>query len=135
MCRAPEREGMMSNHPLDPQLAYEVLAEALQTCQAQGMALTDQGLTALREAIACAMEVWQQCEPLRATREKEFRYHVVKLKMLLAGAAVEVATTKTGRSTPCKRDGSENGNTLSPTRRFTAPLLSHLLRCPHTSVM
>jgi len=30
--------------------------------------------------------VWQRCESVRATREKEFRYQVVRLKLLLAGA-------------------------------------------------
>ena len=40
----------------------------------------------LQEAVSRATEVWQHCEPLRATREKEFRYHVVKLKLLVASA-------------------------------------------------
>ena len=76
----------MIEHPLDPQREYDALAEALQSFHAQEAQPTVQAITALQEAVVCATEAWQQCEPLRATREKEFRYHVVKLKLLLAGA-------------------------------------------------
>ena len=77
----------MSEHPLNPQLAYEALAAAVQRFQLQEAEPTAQRITALQEAVMRATEVWQRCEPLRAAREKEFRYHVVKLKLLLAGAA------------------------------------------------
>jgi hypothetical protein len=83
----------MTAHPLDPQVEYEALAEALQAFQAQEAEPTSQTIPALQEAVARATDVWQQCEPLRAPREKEFRYHVVKLKMLLAGAYQTRAAT------------------------------------------
>jgi hypothetical protein len=73
----------MSEPPLDPQRAYEALAEALRLFYAQPP--TDQALTAVREAVTQATEVWQRCEWQRATSTKEFRAHVVRLKLLLAG--------------------------------------------------
>ena len=42
--------------------------------------LAEQGL-----AVTQATEVWQKCEWHRATSTKEFRAHVVRLKLLLAG--------------------------------------------------
>jgi len=77
----------MSEHPFNPQLADEALAEAVPSFQLQEAELTAQRITALQEAVMRATEVWPCCEPLRAAREKEVRYHVVKLKFLLASAA------------------------------------------------
>jgi hypothetical protein len=76
----------MTEPPLDPQREYEALAEALQIFQAQESRPTPQTLIALQQAVACATKAWQQCEPLRPTREKEFRYQVIRLKLLLAAA-------------------------------------------------
>ena len=76
----------MAEHALDPQMEYEVLADALQLFQAQEAHPTAQSITLLQEAVTRAIDAWQRCESVRATREKEFRYHVVKLKMLLTGA-------------------------------------------------
>ena len=73
----------MPEPPLDPQRAYEALAEALRLFYAQPP--TDQALTAVRDAVIHATEVWQRCELHRATSTKEFRAHVVRLKLLLAG--------------------------------------------------
>src|SRR5689334_21293481 len=81
-----EREERMTEHSLDPQRAYEALAEAFHRFQQQEAEPTSQRITALQDAVVRATEAWQRCEPLRATREREFRYHVVKLKLLLAGA-------------------------------------------------
>jgi hypothetical protein len=77
----------MTEHPLTPQLAYEALAEAGLSFQLQEAEPTAQRITALQEAVMRVTEVWQRCEPVRAAREEEFRYHVVKLKLLLASAA------------------------------------------------
>ena len=77
----------MIDHPLNPQIEYEMLADALQRFQAQGAPQTAQTITALQEAVARAAHAWWRCEPLRATREKEFRYHVIRLKLLVAGVA------------------------------------------------
>ena len=76
----------MTEPSLDPQMEYEALAEALQLFHAQEAQPTTQSLTTLQEAVARATHVWQRCESVRATREKEFRYQVVRLKLLLAGA-------------------------------------------------
>ena len=73
----------MTDPPLDPQRAYEALAEAL--CLFYAHPPTAQALTAVREAVTQATEVWQRCEVQRATSTKEFRAHVVRLKLLLAG--------------------------------------------------
>ena len=75
----------MSDPPLDPQRAYEALAEALRLFYAQPP--IDPALTAVREAVTHATEVWQRCEVQRATSTKEFRAHVVRLKLLLAGVS------------------------------------------------
>lgn len=77
----------MTDDSRDPRQAYDALAGAMQTFQTQAPRPTGQDVAALREAVARATEVWQHCEPMRAARGKEFRYHVVKLKLLLAGAA------------------------------------------------
>jgi len=76
----------MTEPPLDPQREYEALAEALQIFQAQESQPTPHAIIALHQAVARAATAWQQCEPLRPTREKEFRYHVIRLKLLVAGA-------------------------------------------------
>ena len=73
----------MSEPPLDPQRAYEALAEALRLFYAHPP--TDQALTAVRDAVTHATEVWQRCEVQRATSTREFRAHVVRLELLLAG--------------------------------------------------
>jgi hypothetical protein len=73
----------MPEPPLDPQRAYEALAEALRLFYAQPP--TDQALTAVWDAVTHATEVWQRCEVHRATSTKEFRAHVLRLKLLLAG--------------------------------------------------
>ena len=73
----------MTEPPLDPQRACEALAEALRLFYAHPP--TDQARTAVREAVTQATEVWQRCEVQRATSTKEFRAHVVRLKLLLAG--------------------------------------------------
>jgi hypothetical protein len=73
----------MTDPPLDPQRASEALAAALRLFYAHPP--TDQALTAVREAVTQATEVWQWCEVQRATSTKEFRAHVVRLKLLLAG--------------------------------------------------
>ena len=73
----------MTEPPLDPQRAYEALAVALRLFYAHPP--TDQARTAVREAVTQATEVWQRCEVQRATSTKEFRAHVVRLKLLLAG--------------------------------------------------
>ena len=73
----------MSEPPLDPQRAYEALAAALRLFYVHP--LTAQARTAVREAVTQATEVWQRCEWQRATSTKEFRAHVVRLKLLLAG--------------------------------------------------
>jgi hypothetical protein len=73
----------MTEPPLDPQRASEALAEALRLFYAHPP--TDQARTAVREAVTQATEVWQRCEVQRATSTKEFRAHVVRLKLLLAG--------------------------------------------------
>ena len=70
----------------DPQAEYEVLADALQLFHEHPEHVPAAAITALQEAVARATKAWQRCEPVRATREKEFRYHVVRLKLLLAGA-------------------------------------------------
>ena len=75
----------MSEPPLDPQRACEALAEAL--CLFYAHPPTDQALTAVREAVTQATAVWQRCEGQRASSTKEFRAHVVRLKLLLAGVS------------------------------------------------
>ena len=73
----------MTDPLLDPQAEYEAVTAALQRVHdAQDPA----ALTTLHEAIVHATAIWHRCEPLRTKREKEFRYQVVKLKLLLAGA-------------------------------------------------
>ena len=74
---------VMTEPTLDPQRTYKALAEALQLFYAQPP--TEQALTAVRDAVTRATEVWQKCELQRATSTKEFRSHVVRLKLLLAG--------------------------------------------------
>ena len=76
----------MTELQLDPQNAYETLAEALHIFREQQEQPPVHAITDLRNAVARAAEVWRGCEPLRATRDKEFRSHLVKLKLLLAGA-------------------------------------------------
>jgi hypothetical protein len=56
---------MMTEPPLDPQIEYEALAEALQIFQAQESQPTPQAIIALHQAVARAAQAWQQCEPLR----------------------------------------------------------------------
>ena len=73
----------MTEPQLDPQHAYEALAEALHLFYAQPP--TDQALIAVRDAVTRATEIWQQCESHRATSTKAFRVHVVRLRLLLAG--------------------------------------------------
>ena len=73
----------MTEPSLDPQRAYEALAEALQLFYAHPP--TEQALTAVWDAVTRATEVWQKCEVQRAISTKEFRAHVVRLKLLLAG--------------------------------------------------
>jgi len=73
----------MTEPPLDPQRAYEALAEALRLFYAHPP--TEQALTAVREAVTHATEVWLRCEVQRTTSTKEFRVHVVRLKLLLTG--------------------------------------------------
>ena len=75
----------MTEPPLDPQRASEALAAALRLFYAHPP--TDQARTAVREAVTQATEVWQRCERQRATSTKEFRAHVVRLKLLLAGVS------------------------------------------------
>jgi hypothetical protein len=75
----------MTDPPLDPQRAYEALAEAL--CLFYAHPPTDPALTAVREVVTQATAVWQRCERQRATSTKEFRAHVVRLKLLLAGVS------------------------------------------------
>ena len=75
----------MTEPPLDPQRASEALAEALRLFYAR--LPTAQARTAVREAVTQATEVWQRCESQRATSTKEFRAHVVRLKLLLAGVS------------------------------------------------
>ena len=75
----------MTEPPLDPQRAYEALAVALRLFYAHPP--TDQARTAVREAVTQATEVWQRCEWQRAISTKEFRAHVVRLKLLLAGVS------------------------------------------------
>jgi hypothetical protein len=77
----------MTEHPLTPQLADEGLDAAVQSLQSQEAGPTAQRITALQEVVMRATKVWQRGEPLRAAREKEFRSHVVKPKLLLASAA------------------------------------------------
>jgi len=73
----------MTEPPLDPQRAYEALAEALRLFYAHPP--TAQALTAVRDVVTQATEVWQRCERQRAISTKKFRTHVVRLKLLLAG--------------------------------------------------
>ena len=70
----------------DPRNEYETLAEALRVFHADQHSPTPHAITALQDVVARVTDAWQQCEVHRATREKEFRYHVVRLKLLLAGA-------------------------------------------------
>jgi hypothetical protein len=74
---------VMTEPPLDPQCAYEALAQALRLFYAQPP--TDQTLTTVRDAVTHAAEVQRKCELQRATSTKEFRAHVVRLRLLLAG--------------------------------------------------
>jgi hypothetical protein len=78
----------MTDHPLDPQAEYEALAAALQRAHEHQ---DPAARTALHAAVVRATAAWQRGEAVRATREKEFRYHVVKLKLLVAGAAQTLA--------------------------------------------
>jgi len=73
----------MNDPPLNPQRAYEALAEALRLFYAQPP--TDQALKVMQDAVSHATEIWQRCEVQRVTSTKEFRAHVVRLKLLLAG--------------------------------------------------
>jgi hypothetical protein len=75
----------MTDPPLDPQRTYEALAEAL--CLFYAHPPTTQALTAVQEAVTQATAVWQRCERQRASSTKEFRAHVVRLKLLLAGVS------------------------------------------------
>jgi hypothetical protein len=75
----------MTEPPLDPQHAYEALAEALRLFYAHPS--TEQAFTAVWDAVTYATEVWQRCELQRTTSTKEFRVHVVRLKLLLAGVS------------------------------------------------
>ena len=59
----------MTEPLLDPQMEYEALADALQLFQAQEAPPTAQSITALQEAVARAIDAWQRCEAVRATRE------------------------------------------------------------------
>ena len=75
----------MTEPPLDPQRTYEALATALRLFYAHPP--TEQARTAVREAVTRAREVWERCEGQRASSTKEFRAHVVRLKLLLAGVS------------------------------------------------
>ena len=75
----------MTDPPLDPQRASEALAAALRLFYAHPP--TDPARSAVREAVTQATEVWKRCEWQRATSTKEFRAHVVRLKLLLAGVS------------------------------------------------
>jgi hypothetical protein len=70
----------------DPRHAYETLAEALLVFRDHQDHPTAHAITELHAAVDRVTEAWQRCEAQRATQEKEFRYHVVRLKILLAGA-------------------------------------------------
>lgn len=70
----------------DPQDEYETLADALRIFHNSQESPTLHAIAELQDAVACVTEAWQRCEAQRATREKEFRYHVIRLKLLLAGA-------------------------------------------------
>lgn len=87
----------MTDPPLDPQRAYEALAEALRLFYTQPP--TDHALTEVRDAVTHATEVWQRCELQRATSTKAFRAHVVRLKLLLAGV---YQTLDTLPGVPCQ---------------------------------
>ena len=102
----------MTEPPLDPQRAYEALAEALRLFYAQPP--TDQGLTAVRDAVTHATVVWQRCEWQRATSTKEFRAHVVRLKLLLAGVC---QTLDLLPGVPC-RAASPSRPAVSPSLRY-----------------
>ena len=101
----------MSEPPLDPQRACEALAEAL--CLFYAHPPTDPALTAVREAVTQATEVWQQCERQRATSTKEFRAHVVRLKLLLAGVS---RTLDLRPGVPCQA-ASPSSPVVSPSLR------------------
>jgi hypothetical protein len=101
----------MTEPSLDPQRAYEALAEALRLFYAQPP--TDQARTAVRDAVTHAAEVWQRCELQRATSTKAFRAHVVRLKLLLAGVYQTVAILP-GMSCPA---ASPSSPALSPAVR------------------
>lgn len=76
----------------DPRNEYETLAEALRVFHADQHSSTAHALTALQDTVARVTAAWQRCETHRMTREKEFRYHVVRLKLLLAGALQTLET-------------------------------------------
>lgn len=70
----------------DPRTEYETLAEALRIFHVYRDHPPSHAITELRDTVAHVTDAWQQCEAHRTTQEKEFRYHVVRLKLLLAGA-------------------------------------------------
>jgi hypothetical protein len=70
----------------DPRNEYETLADALRIFQESHEHRTPDAIAELQDVVARVTEAWQQCEAQRTSREKEFRYHVVRLKILLAGA-------------------------------------------------
>ena len=71
---------------LEPQHAYETLADALRLFHESQDHPTSHAITELQAAVERITEAWQRCEAQCVTGEKEFRYHVVRLKILLAGA-------------------------------------------------
>ena len=79
----------------DPQHEYETLAEALRVFHADQHSPTPHAITVLQDTVARVTDAWQRCEAHRTAREKEFRYHVVRLKLLLAGA-LQILETLSG---------------------------------------
>lgn len=77
----------MTDHALDPQRECEALADALRRFYEHAAPPPVPAMRAVREAVARATEVWQSCERQRGTSTKEFRFHVVRLKLLLAGVS------------------------------------------------
>lgn len=61
----------------DPRNEYETLLDALQIFHGYQEHLPAHTITELQDTVARVAEAWQRCEAQRATREKEFRYHVV----------------------------------------------------------
>ncbi len=101
----------MTDPPLDPQRASEALAAALRLFYAHPP--TNQALTAVREAVTQATEVWQRCEWRRTTSTREFRAHVVRLKLLLAGVS---QTLDLRPGVPCQA-ASASSPAVSPSLR------------------